>query len=54
MDPTADQVLEDLGPEALVLPPPQDPEAQDLLVPIEIDPHSDKQGDLFHLPALGA
>ena len=47
MEATADPVLEDLGPEALVLPPPKDPEAQDLLVAIEIDPHGHKQGDLL-------
>jgi len=46
--------LEDLGPEALVLPPAQDPKAQDLLVPIEVDPHSDEQEDLLELAFLVA
>lgn len=38
VDPAADQILEDLDPEALVLPALERPEPKDFLVPLKIDP----------------
>lgn len=52
--PPGDQVLQDLDPEGLVLPPFQGPESRDLLMPFRVDPHGHEQGKVHGLALLGS
>jgi len=54
VQPSVDRILKHLRPEGLVFPPTTNPEAQDALIPLQVDAQGHKKGDLLDFSLLCA